>query len=182
MIRLVWGRLDARPRCLKVCPITDWDRIRKETVTALIEVNVTPQSQAGFDRIAERIYQYDEVESMYLMSGSFDLTVTKSGSPIPREMASVISSRISKNFRIPEGLIFCIFWFEEMTDAISLGIGEPDFVTPWHIRDAGIYSLERGHTKYTSNAGMLQLRREITPFPPGPGGGTPDASLCTFSG
>ena len=43
-----------------------------------------------------------------------------------------------------------------MTDAISLGIGEPDFVTPWHIRDAGIYSLERGHTKYTSNAGMAE--------------------------
>ena len=51
-----------------------------------------------------------------------------------------------------------------MTDAISLGIGEPDFVTPWHIRDAGIYSLERGHTKYTSNAGMLQLRREIAAY------------------
>ena len=55
--------------------IIDWDRIRRETVTALIEVNVTPQSIDGFDRIAERIYQYDEVESMYLMSGSFDLTV-----------------------------------------------------------------------------------------------------------
>ena len=51
-----------------------------------------------------------------------------------------------------------------MTDAISLGIGEPDFVTPWHIRDAGIYSLERGRTKYTSNAGMLQLRREIAAY------------------
>ena len=51
-----------------------------------------------------------------------------------------------------------------MTDAISLGIGEPDFVTPWHIRDAGIYSLERGHTKYTSNAGMLELRREIANY------------------
>ena len=51
-----------------------------------------------------------------------------------------------------------------MTDAITLGIGEPDFVTPWHIRDAGIYSLERGHTKYTSNAGMLELRREIANY------------------
>ena len=48
--------------------IVDWDRIRKDYVTALIEVNVTPQSIAGFDRIAERIYQYEEVESMYLMS------------------------------------------------------------------------------------------------------------------
>ena len=48
----------------------------------------------------------------------------------------------------------------EMPDAISLGVGEPDFVTPWHIRDAGIYSLEKGFTKYTSNAGMAELRRE----------------------
>ena len=40
----------------------------------------------------------------------------------------------------------------EMTDVISLGVGEPDFDTPWHIRDEGIYSLEQGHTAYTSNA------------------------------
>ena len=49
----------------------------------------------------------------------------------------------------------------EMTDAISLGVGEPDFQTPWHIRDAGIYSLEKGFTKYTPNAGLSDLRRAI---------------------
>ena len=49
----------------------------------------------------------------------------------------------------------------EMKDAISLGVGEPDFVTPWHIRDEGIYSLEQGHTHYTSNKGLAELRREI---------------------
>ena len=49
----------------------------------------------------------------------------------------------------------------EMKDAISLGVGEPDFATPWHIRDEGIYSLEKGHTKYTSNAGLMALREEI---------------------
>ena len=64
----------------------------------------------------------------------------------------------------PSGIRKFFDILEEMTDAISLGIGEPDFVTPWHIRDAGIYSLERGHTKYTSNAGMLQLRREISSY------------------
>ena len=64
----------------------------------------------------------------------------------------------------PSGIRKFFDILEEMTDAISLGIGEPDFVTPWHIRDAGIYSLERGHTKYTSNAGMLQLRREIAAY------------------
>ncbi len=49
----------------------------------------------------------------------------------------------------------------EMKDAISLGVGEPDFDTPWHIRDEGIYSLEKGKTHYTSNAGLVELRREI---------------------
>lgn len=46
----------------------------------------------------------------------------------------------------------------EMEDCISLGVGEPDFVTPWHIRDEGIYSLEKGHTHYTSNSGLKELR------------------------
>lgn len=49
----------------------------------------------------------------------------------------------------------------EMKDAISLGVGEPDFETPWHIREEGIYSLERGRTIYTSNAGLKELREEI---------------------
>lgn len=49
----------------------------------------------------------------------------------------------------------------EMDDVISLGVGEPDFATPWHIRNAGIYSLEKGKTWYTSNAGIMELREEI---------------------
>ena len=48
-----------------------------------------------------------------------------------------------------------------MKDAISLGVGEPDFDTPWHIRDEGIYSLEKGRTFYTSNAGLKELKLEI---------------------
>ena len=52
----------------------------------------------------------------------------------------------------------------EMEDAISLGVGEPDFDTPWHIRDEGIYSLEKGRTFYTSNAGLKELRTEITKY------------------
>ena len=74
--------------------IVDWDRIRKDYVTALIEVNVTPQSIAGFDRIAERIYQYEEVESVYLMSGSFDLTVIISGRTL-REVARFVGERLA---------------------------------------------------------------------------------------
>ena len=52
----------------------------------------------------------------------------------------------------------------DSSDAISLGVGEPDFVTPWHIRDAGVYALEKGFTKYTSNAGLAELRREIAKY------------------
>lgn len=53
---------------------------------------------------------------------------------------------------------------EEMDDVISLGVGEPDFLTPWHIRQLGINSLEKGSTRYTANAGLIQLRQEIADF------------------
>ena len=49
-------------------------------------------------------------------------------------------------------------------DVVSLGVGEPDFDTPWHIRDEGIYSLEKGRTFYTSNSGLLELREEINNY------------------
>ncbi len=52
----------------------------------------------------------------------------------------------------------------QMDDVISLGVGEPDFVTPWAIREAGIYSLERGRTHYTANAGLIELRRECCSY------------------
>ncbi len=52
----------------------------------------------------------------------------------------------------------------EMKDAITLGVGEPDFDTPWHIRDEGIYSLRQGKTFYTSNAGLMELRKEIVSY------------------
>ena len=52
----------------------------------------------------------------------------------------------------------------EMEDAVSLGVGEPDFVTPWHIRESGIVSLEKGSTHYTSNKGLIELRRAISEY------------------
>jgi aminotransferase len=64
----------------------------------------------------------------------------------------------------PSGIRKFFDILEEMEDAISLGVGEPDFVTPWHIRDAGIFSLEKGFTKYTGNAGLSRLRAEITKY------------------
>src|SRR5439155_21232287 len=53
---------------------------------------------------------------------------------------------------------------QSMENVVSLGIGEPGFVTPWHIREAAIYALERGKTGYTSNFGLLKLRRAISPY------------------
>src|ERR1043166_5559868 len=53
---------------------------------------------------------------------------------------------------------------QRMKDVISLGVGEPDFVTPWHIREAAIYALERGKTSYTSNLGLLKLRQAISGY------------------
>ena len=53
---------------------------------------------------------------------------------------------------------------EDMDNVVSLTVGQPDFVTPWHIREAGIESLERGKTYYTSNAGTLELRNEIASY------------------
>ncbi len=64
----------------------------------------------------------------------------------------------------PSGIRKFFDILENMPNAISLGVGEPDFQTPWHIRDAGIYSLEKGFTKYTSNAGMVALREEISAY------------------
>lgn len=64
----------------------------------------------------------------------------------------------------PSGIRKFFDLLNDMENGISLGIGEPDFITPWHIRDAGIYSLEKGHTKYTGNAGLMELRREICKY------------------
>lgn len=61
----------------------------------------------------------------------------------------------------PSGIRKFFDLVSEMKDAISLGVGEPDFDTPWHIREEGIYSLEKGKTFYTSNSGLLELREEI---------------------
>ena len=74
--------------------VVDWDRTQREAVTALIEVKVTPQRGDGFDRIAERIYQYDEVESLYLMSGAFDFTVIISGRTL-KEVAHFVGEKLS---------------------------------------------------------------------------------------
>lgn len=74
--------------------------------------------------------------------------------PLSKVIKEVKPSGIRKFFDI----------VSEMKDAISLGVGEPDFDTPWHIREEGIYSLERGRTFYTSNAGLKELKVEISKY------------------
>ncbi|MCJ7808612.1 MAG: aminotransferase class I/II-fold pyridoxal phosphate-dependent enzyme [Dehalococcoidia bacterium] len=73
---------------------------------------------------------------------------------------------ISKHVRdiSPSGIRKFFDILASLEGVISLGVGEPDFVTPWHIREAGIYSLEKGHTSYTSNYGMIELREEIARY------------------
>ncbi len=74
--------------------------------------------------------------------------------PLAEKVVDIPFSGIRKFFDI----------VSEMPDAISLGVGEPDFDTPWHIRDEGIYSLEKGRTFYTSNSGLKELRQEIANY------------------
>ena len=74
--------------------------------------------------------------------------------PLSKTITTIEPSGIRKFFDI----------VSEMDDAISLGVGEPDFDTPWHIRDEGIFSLEKGRTFYTSNAGLKELKQEIAKY------------------
>ena len=74
--------------------------------------------------------------------------------PLNKKVESIKPSGIRKFFDI----------VSEMKDAISLGVGEPDFDTPWHVREEGIYSLEKGRTFYTSNAGLKELKGEISAY------------------
>ena len=64
----------------------------------------------------------------------------------------------------PSGIRKYFDLINEMEDVISLGVGEPDFITPWNVVEAGIYSLEKGHTHYSSNAGYMELREEIAKY------------------
>lgn len=74
--------------------LINWDKTDCEKVSALIEVKVTPQRGLGFDKIAERIYKYDEVESVSLISGSFDLAVMIEGKSM-REVANFVSGKLA---------------------------------------------------------------------------------------
>src|SRR3990172_10588928 len=74
--------------------------------------------------------------------------------PLSRAVSDVPASGIRKFFDV----------VSQMKDVVSLGVGEPDFVTPWRVRESSIYSLERGYTNYTSNYGLLELRQAISEY------------------
>lgn len=79
---------------VKYNTLINWDKTDREYVEALIEVKVTPQRDQGFDAIAERIYKFDEVTSVYLMSGDYDLCVTVEGKTM-REVALFVAQKLS---------------------------------------------------------------------------------------
>ena len=93
----VANEISAMERAKIICgyhTLIDWDKTGTEYVNALIEVKVTPQRGMGFDKIAERIYQYNEVNAVYLMSGSFDFTVFIEGKTM-RQVAQFVSDKLA---------------------------------------------------------------------------------------
>ena len=86
--------LEERKIILRYAPMINWDRTDRERVEAMIEVRVTPQRDMGFDAIARRIYRFDEVKSVYLMSGSYDLLVLVEARTL-KELAAFVSGKLS---------------------------------------------------------------------------------------
>lgn len=86
--------LESRKIILRYSPTINWDRTDRERVEAMIEVRVTPQRDMGFDAIARRIYRFDEVKSVYLMSGSYDLLVLVEAHTL-KELAAFVSGKLS---------------------------------------------------------------------------------------
>ena len=88
------GTLEKNKTIIGYTTIVDWDKTDREVVSALIEVKVVPQRGEGFDRVASRIYQYKEVDSVYLMSGGFDLMVLIEGKTL-KEVALFVAQKLA---------------------------------------------------------------------------------------
>ena len=87
-------RLEKQRVILHYAPTINWDKTDRERVEAMIQVNVTPQRDKGFDELAGRIYRFEEVKSVYLMSGGYDLLVLVEGRNL-KELALFVSSKLS---------------------------------------------------------------------------------------
>jgi len=86
--------MEQRHIILRYAPMINWDLTDRERVEAMIEVKVTPQRDMGFDAVARRIYRFDEVKSVYLMSGSYDLLVLVEARTL-KELAAFVSGKLS---------------------------------------------------------------------------------------
>lgn len=93
-VKSVIKRLEEENIILGYNTLINWEKTNKETVTALIEVKVTPQRGEGFDKVAERIYRYPQVKACYLMSGGFDLTVIIEGKTM-KEVALFVAEKLA---------------------------------------------------------------------------------------
>jgi len=93
-VRAAIKRLEEEGIITGYTALVNWEKTAKESVTALIEVKVTPQRGEGFDRVAERIYRYPEVKACYLMSGGFDLTVIVEGRSM-KEVALFVAEKLA---------------------------------------------------------------------------------------
>ena len=87
-------RLEQDKIILSYNTLINWQKFGDDTVTAIIEVNLTPEREVGFDAIAERIYRFEEVRTVYLMSGSFDLLVIIEGKSL-QDVANFVATRLS---------------------------------------------------------------------------------------
>lgn len=86
--------MERRGVIVRYAPIINWDKTDRERVEAMIEVRVTPQRDQGFDAIAARIYRFDEVKSVYLMSGAYDLLLLVEAHTL-KELAYFVSTKLS---------------------------------------------------------------------------------------
>ncbi|MEX2460103.1 MAG: Lrp/AsnC family transcriptional regulator [Paenibacillaceae bacterium] len=93
------AELEADKVIVKYATVVNWGKVDDDKVTALIEVQITPERGTGFDAIAERIYLFPEVKSVYLMSGAYDLLVEIEGSTL-KQVASFVSSKLSSLDRV----------------------------------------------------------------------------------
>jgi DNA-binding Lrp family transcriptional regulator len=101
-------QLEANGTILGYKTIIDWEKTEEESVTAMIDVKLTPQRDRGFDRVAEKIYNYPEVKAVYLMSGGYDLSVLIEGRTM-KEVAFFVSQNICAEFYYYSFNIYEIF-------------------------------------------------------------------------
>lgn len=87
-------RLEREKIIVKYHTIINWEKAGVDSVTALIDVNITPQREVGFDAIAERIYRFPEVKNLFLMSGAFDLSVMVEGKSL-KEVSQFVSTKLA---------------------------------------------------------------------------------------